>query len=186
MHKMQSSEQPSNSCYRCGGKHAATFCRFKETECHYCHKKGHLARVCRSKAKVQQSTQPKERRNTPRNTHKLVEDDTGDSSDDMIYNLFNVSGQKKGAKPIKVKVSLNNANLEMEVDTGARYSIISEATYNGLRSNDQAPKLTYTNENLRTYTGELLKVLGAIDVTVQYQSQRIQLRAIVAAGSGPP
>ena len=115
-----------------------------------------------------------------------MEDDTGDSSDDMIYNLFNVSGQKKGAKPIKVKVSLNNANLEMEVDTGARYSIISEATYNGLRSNDQAPKLTYTNENLRTYTGELLKVLGAIDVTVQYQSQRIQLRAIVAAGSGPP
>ena len=36
-----------------------------------------------------------------------------------------------------VKVSLNNASLEMEVDTGARYSIISKTTYNGLWPNDQ-------------------------------------------------
>ena len=57
-----------------------------------------------------------------------------------------------------VKVSLNNASLEMEVDTGARYSIISKTTYNGLWPNDQAPKLTHTTEKLRTYTGELLDV----------------------------
>ena len=69
-----------------------------------------------------------------------------------------------------VKVSLNNANLEMEVDTGARYSIISETTYNGLWANDQAPKMTHTTEKLRTYIGELLDVLGAIDVKVQYQA----------------
>ena len=44
----------------------------------------------------------------------------------------------------------------------------------------------HTNEKLRTYTGELLEILGAIDVTVEYQSQKVQLRAVVAAGSGPP
>ena len=37
--------------YRCGGKHDASKCRFKEYECHYCKKRGHLASVCRKKAK---------------------------------------------------------------------------------------------------------------------------------------
>ena len=30
-------------CYRCGGPHLAPACKFKETECLYCKKKGHLA-----------------------------------------------------------------------------------------------------------------------------------------------
>ena len=36
------------TCYRCGGEHLATVCRFKETVCRACKKKGHLAHVCRS------------------------------------------------------------------------------------------------------------------------------------------
>ena len=39
--------------YRCGGKHTTDDCRFKEAVCHFCKKKGHTARVCRSKAKQQ-------------------------------------------------------------------------------------------------------------------------------------
>ena len=36
-------------CHRCGGKHDLTRCRFKDYECHYCKKRGHLASVCRKK-----------------------------------------------------------------------------------------------------------------------------------------
>ena len=36
-------------CYRCGGRHAPRDCRFKDAVCHSCKKRGHLARVCRSK-----------------------------------------------------------------------------------------------------------------------------------------
>ena len=32
-------------CYRCGGKHRATECKFRETECLVCKKKGHTARA---------------------------------------------------------------------------------------------------------------------------------------------
>ncbi len=34
-------------CYRCGGAHYANACKFKETMCHICCKKGHLAKKCR-------------------------------------------------------------------------------------------------------------------------------------------
>ena len=37
-------------CYRRGGPHLASRCRFSQTVCHACKKRGHLARVCRSKA----------------------------------------------------------------------------------------------------------------------------------------
>ncbi len=36
-------------CYRCGGKHLSSHCRFRDAECHACGKTGHIAKVCRSK-----------------------------------------------------------------------------------------------------------------------------------------
>ena len=45
---------PVTPCFRCGNKHSST-CRFKDLNCG---KKGHLARVCRSKNKQIRSTPP--------------------------------------------------------------------------------------------------------------------------------
>ena len=40
---------PHKTCYRCGGEdHASDNCRFRQAECRKCHKKWHIARVCRS------------------------------------------------------------------------------------------------------------------------------------------
>ena len=55
-------------CYRCGGKHLASLCRFKSEDCHSCGKRGHIAKVCRSRLQakpepIQNSTQ----------VHNLVE-----------------------------------------------------------------------------------------------------------------
>ena len=36
-------------CYRCGGSHSHQVCRFQNSTCHYCHKRGHIAKVCKSK-----------------------------------------------------------------------------------------------------------------------------------------
>ena len=36
-------------CYRCGGSHSHQVCRFQDSTCHYCHKRGHIAKVCKSK-----------------------------------------------------------------------------------------------------------------------------------------
>ena len=57
----------ATSCYRCGGCHLSNTCRFKDAECHHCKKKGHIARVCRSRHRQSQ------RQNMPtrRSTHQL-------------------------------------------------------------------------------------------------------------------
>ena len=39
-------------CYQYGGTHLAPVYKFKETECLFCMKKGHLAQICRAKAKA--------------------------------------------------------------------------------------------------------------------------------------
>ena len=40
-------------CYRCGSTHLPKDCYFKDTECHFCKKRGHLAKVCRTKTKAE-------------------------------------------------------------------------------------------------------------------------------------
>ena len=64
-------------------------------------------------------------------------------------------------------VTANGVELKMEVNTGASVSIISEYTYNKLRTHNMPP-LQETILKLRTYTGETLQIHGAITVDVTY------------------
>ena len=174
------------NCYRCGGKHAAVDCRFKETECHYCHKKGHIAKVCRSKSKQYEPPPRRGRRDMYKGTKptqqrlQVVEE----ADDDSTYSLFALRGGNK-TEPIRVTVRASRADLEMEVDTGAASSIIGATTYRRLWSKDHAPILHPTKKRLCTYTREPLDVVGVIHVTASYQSQTAELELIVVAGEGP-
>ena len=70
----------------------------------------------------------------------------------------------------------------MEVDTGAAVSIIDEETY---RRYFKYKALTKTEIRLNSYTSEI-KVLGSMEVNVQYNGQQDKLLLIVVKGSGPP
>ena len=130
------------TCYRCGGKHPSDKCCFKDSECHHCGKKGHIAKVCRSKKRenakhpCSHSTQEKAR------THHVA----GEESEDMTESILTVPGQR--ADPITVTVQVNHANLEMEVDTGASVSLISEATYEQLWPASHRPKMEVSSRKL--------------------------------------
>ena len=71
----------------------------------------------------------------------------------------------------------------MEVDTGAALSIISEQTYKDLWSDP--PQLQPCSSVLKTYTGEVIRVKGMIDVDVIYKDQKASLSLIVTLGRGP-
>ena len=101
----------ASSCYRCGGKHVVDKCRFKESECHYCKKKGHLAKVCRSRRR-DDTKHPRRSRN---NVHKRPTGGTNhikpqDADQEEVLTL-----PCTRAIPMMVTVRLNEAELQMEV-----------------------------------------------------------------------
>ena len=182
----KTSKQPANNaktCYHCGDTdHIATTCRFRDAECKKCHKKGHLARVCRSGSRPpQQKSNTKEHSKSHGNHQKkaltIREPDSDDSGD--VSPLNRIGGK---LQPIMVELTLNGEKTAMELDTGAAVSVISSATKAKL-----FPQLKpeSTSVILATYTGEKISVLGQIMVDVKYGKQHKQLPLYVVKGDGP-
>ena len=168
-------QREQRPCYRCGRTHSTATCRFKDAVCHKCNKKGHLAKVCRSKRPTQNQGS--------RTTHQIAADDDCVSDTSEAYELFNL--QETRTKPLVVTVKLNNSSLDMELDTGASLSIISEKTFNSLWSTQARPKLEASSVKLHTYTKEAIRVVGSISVEVTYKTQAKTLPLLVVAGEGP-
>ena len=94
-------------------------------------------------------------------------------SQERTYTMFALRSK---VQPIKVQVQLNSCEITMEVDTGASLTLLNESTYSRIATNQE---LKPTTVKKSTYTGELLPVLGSIDVDVVYQSYCLTLPAIV-------
>ena len=62
-----------------------------------------------------------------------------DESDEVTYTLFNTPGSR--LNPMMVSLELDHKEVQMEVDTGASASIISEATYQKQWSKAEALQL---------------------------------------------
>ena len=76
----------------------------------------------------------------------------------------------------------------MEVDTGAAATIINEEIYKRISEGNQVknrPQLETAKVKLRTYTGELGKVIGTLNVIVKYKKQEVELQTLVVEGCGP-
>ena len=73
----------------------------------------------------------------------------------------------------------------MEVDTGATLSVISEQTYKTLFNTTSAPRLGASTAQLKTYTGEEIKVVGQTTIEVSHKDQAKKLGLLVIAGTGP-
>ena len=162
------------TCYRCGGKHLAPDCWHKETECYTRGKKGHISRVCRSKGKTRGNPKsPKDQK------AKVVEAE----EESFVVNMAKTGGQK--VDPFMLTVLVDGKSLEMEVDTGASISLISERTLKThWTKKDKPPALMRSAVKLSSYTGEAIKVLGVINVTAGYQDRKEHLKLIVVAGDG--
>ena len=88
-------------CYRCGG---AMSCPFKEAECYACRKKGHIAKMCRSKPKATQQRVPQ----NSEKTHKVDVHDPdaeGHELDATEYRLFTVSSQENASLVIEFEIN---------------------------------------------------------------------------------
>lgn len=180
--KVKKTDQKASSgakltCYRCNrNNHIASECRFIKSKCNTCGKIGHIATACRSRNK--QSGKPRAIHNLDGCSEEEQEDDQ------FLFNLtdlYSSTQNTKSRKPITVCPKVQEIDLEMELDTGAGVSVISEAEYKQLLPK---MKLEDTNLRLQTYSGEKIEPKGKIQCNVKLNGQSRMLDLYVVEGSG--
>ena len=77
---------------------------------------------------------------------------------------------------------MDDCCINMEVDTGASLSLMSNATFQGLW---QGRSLDTTHVRLQAYSGQPIPVLGCCCVNVWYKGQTGQFPLFVVEGKGP-
>ena len=142
------------------------------------HASPHLRRSLRLK----KSTSRKSYRETAR-TYRLDDDKLSRSSEDSSSDEYELHYMgKRSTEPVQVQMVINGKRLDMEVDTGAALSLISDAKRKAMFPKE---KLRPANIILKTYTNEPIEVMGTLNVRVQYEGQLKKLVLVVIAGDGP-
>ena len=116
--------RPSPSCYYCGGPHLAPACLHIDKVCRYSKKEGHLAKVCRAKArartrndsqtsasssKVQPNKKPNKKSSTipQKITHYVQEEpEKKDSSSEDEYSLNVIHSHHGHVTPLITELGL--------------------------------------------------------------------------------
>ncbi|XP_021345514.1 uncharacterized protein K02A2.6-like [Mizuhopecten yessoensis] len=191
-------------CFRCGkNNHSGDSCYYKNSKCHKCHETGHLSKMCPANKSRQHVNKPRPHQSTESTQstgrgkgHKFkkrnpkinfVEDSDVDSSGayetDCKYSWPLFSIKSDGQKEINIDLLIDRKPQKMELDTGASVSLISEKEYR--QKYHGSVKLNDTTTVLRTYTGQLLPVVGGMSVMVQYGDQQVSLPLLVVKADGP-
>ena len=97
---------------------------------------------------------------------------------------YALNALRSKTEPIAIHLTINDRDLEMELDTGASVTIMSERTYRSLWPVDPPP-LAPSSMALKTYTGERIQVRGCAQVRDGYKGQRAELPLLVVGGRGP-
>ena len=155
--------------------------RFKEVICFKCNKKGHFARKYCSKIKKYTPGGNSERE-APRQKKTLnwVGDQESSGEEATVQTVYVVESGLE--EPMKIKLLVNGEPLELEIDTGAAVSIIPHQIW---KKHFFTVPLEMSHGTLRTYTAELMKVMGTIFVPVVYQKQTRKLHFFVVRTNGP-
>ena len=72
------SPRVNQECYRCGGKHDASSCKFRDAQCYKYERKGHLAKKCRGERKANGTRESKQTGFKSKQPTHLVKDDSGE------------------------------------------------------------------------------------------------------------
>ena len=178
-------DNADQACYRCGWtNHKSTDCRYKQATCRACGKVGHIARVCRSRGTEPSKGTPPGNTKPPARAHRITLNQS--STDSTEYEEICNITDSQCTEPYTAALLLNGSKLVMEIDTGASVSLISQATYQRLwPSAETAPPIKPSQTNLRTYTGEQIRVLGRVEVVASVSHQTAKLELEVVEGNGP-
>ena len=158
----------NSPCYRCGRSHPPDKCKFRTARCHNCGKIGHIQRACRSGPQnPKQSTSKREGSQRPQPIRQL-----------SGYKV----NQVRSDKPIEILLTVDNREVNMELDTGASVSLMSHALFNKLWPNRE---LRESDVILQTYSGEPIQTKVKVEVFVEHNGKTATLPLFIIEGRGP-
>ncbi len=168
-HEKGSSDTSGKKCSRCNGtNHQSDDCFHKTKTCNVCKKVGHIGRACRSKRKPGYSK-----------TNQVTAQEDEEETLYAIYATTRHHDSTNKMDEITVKVELEGVATNFILDTAASVSIIGETFYNEKLSH---LPLRSTKVKLKSYSGDIIPVVGEIKVKVTYGEQSVFLPLIVAQG----
>ena len=172
------------TCFRCGDPtHLAPKCKIdRHTVCQTCGKTGHLSRVCMSTSRQQMKPGGVQKGRYPHSVRR-VQEDIDDDEDDDLNPLYLVRASKMTLPPIQIQVRMDDCQVNMEVDTGASMSLMSENTFRELWP---GRSLDTTEVRLCTYSKQPIQVVGSANGNLSYKGRTPdKLPLLIVQGSGP-
>ena len=164
-------------CRYCGyaWPHRSGKCPARGQLCRKCGKPDHFSKVCKS-----QPTQSQYRPQSRSHVRQICSEQPEDSStdDEYLYTL----GQANTSKNPKVRVRMNDTEVDMFVDTGASTDILDEKTFN--KMNDAGNlKLHPPTKLIFAYGADSqLTVVGQITTNIVFEDRSVQSTLHVLQG----
>ena len=149
-------EIPSNSCCRnCGGTHPAERdqCPAFGQQCHNCGKQNHFKSQCRST----KSSRPN------RQINQLYAETNSSSESEDTFTIEGLSlhdDEQKIDKEGHCFVTVNDKQLNLKVDTGAKCNVMSN-TYKLVRHNEEL-QMPINPVNLVAFGGSMITPIGTV------------------------
>ena len=172
---------PACSC--CGGGHKDRNCCYRESICHNCNKKGHLARMCHAAHQTpNRQTSGRGRgqgRSWGRDGARWFQATT--EGDCQVPSSIRAVEEPHNP-PVCETLELNGVPVRMEVDTGVAVSLISQKTQQRFFP---AQTLEKPSVRLTTYTTESISVVGMMQVQVKYRDYEGEHTLYIVQGKGP-
>jgi len=130
---------------------------------------GHLATICKNKKLI--------------GNVEVMSDDCMDYVDE--FNLFKIKPDTKPFQdahvpPELLAVEVNNKNLNMEIDSGAARSVLTESVFK-----EKWPdiKLNKVDTKLNFFDGTSLKPIGEFNARIKYKDKSVSIKLLVVKSS---
>jgi predicted aspartyl protease len=180
--------------------HAGKPCKFKDAECFYCKKLGHIAKACHKKQRDSRGGQrPDKRVNQmtgedenwreggvePQQRQEPSIRTLGSSPGSPTGQIFTIhdGGEDPRNLALKVPIKVGGRRMKVDHDTGADETVMSKVQWDSLGLRDI--QLESPTTRLTSYSGNALDIEGVAKVSVEIGGRICEVSIFIINGEGP-